>query len=44
MSKRLAVYKGGYLVKYCRSLHEAHQFLARKGWLDTEDVQLVPVR
>ena len=44
MSKRLAIYKGGYLIRYCKNLHEAHLFLERKGWSDTEDVQVVPVR
>jgi hypothetical protein len=44
MTRYLAIYKGNYIVKYCQTLREAHDFLLAKGWMDNDEVTVVPVR
>jgi hypothetical protein len=44
MTRYLAIYYGDYIVKYCETLREAHDFLESKGWMDNDEVRMVRLR
>jgi hypothetical protein len=44
MTPYLAIYKGNYIVKYCETHREAHDYIEAKGWMDDDEVRVVAVR
>ena len=44
MRPYLAIYKGYYIVKYCETLREAHDYIEAQNWMDDDEVRVVAVR